>query len=107
MPNERTPPSDRPERPSTSPSDPGARRSMVDAISALQNYDQYKQLHWEGSFEEYMRIVRERPQVTRNAFQRMYDMIISFGQEEYIDNKKRLVRYHFFKDEFDGGKDAI
>jgi serine protein kinase len=31
-------------------------------------------------------------------------MIISYGTEEYIDNKKKLVRYNFFKDEIDGGK---
>ena len=49
----------------------------------------------------------QRPQVTRNAFQRVYDMIISYGTEEYIDNKKKLVRYNFFKDEIDGGADAI
>src|SRR5262249_23188612 len=28
-------------------------------------------------------------------------------QEEYIDNKKKLVRYNFFKDEHHGGKDAV
>ena len=26
-------------------------------------------------------------------------MILSHGKTEYIDNKKRLVRYHFFSDE--------
>ena len=34
-------------------------------------------------------------------------MILSYGQEEYIDNKKRLIRYNFFKDEQHGGRDAI
>src|SRR4051812_33488358 len=34
-------------------------------------------------------------------------MIISYGTEEYIDNKKKLVRYNFFKDEIEGGQDAI
>ena len=34
-------------------------------------------------------------------------MVLSYGQEEYIDNKKRLVRYNFFKDEQHGGRDAI
>jgi serine protein kinase len=28
--------------------------------------------------------------VTRNAFQRVYDMIIAAGVEEYVDNKKKL-----------------
>ena len=47
--------------------------------------------------------MRERPQVTRNAYQRLYDMVISFGTEEYIDNKKKLIRYNFFRDETNGG----
>ena len=80
---------------------------MVSRIAALQDYDQYRDLHWEGAFEDYLQIVRDRPQVTRNSFQRLYDMIVSYGEEEYIDNKKRLVRYPFFKDPLDEGKDAI
>jgi len=84
-----------------------APTSLVAQIAALQDYDRYRDLAWEGSFEEYLQIVRERPQVTRNAFQRVYDMVISYGTEEYIDNKKKLVRYNFFRDEGDGGKDAV
>ncbi len=80
---------------------------MVERIAALQDYDQYRDLHWEGSFEDYLQIVRERPEVTRNAFQRLYDMVVSYGEEEYIDNKKRLVRYPFFRDPIGEGKDAI
>ena len=34
-------------------------------------------------------------------------MIVSYGTEEYIDNKKKLVRYNFFKDEQNGGANAI
>ncbi|MBK6809557.1 MAG: serine protein kinase [Sandaracinaceae bacterium] len=80
---------------------------MVSRIAALQDYDRYRDLHWEGSFEDYLSIVRERPEVTRTAFQRAYDMILSYGEEEYLDNKKRLVRYPFFQDPIDKGKDAI
>ncbi len=80
---------------------------MVSRIAALQDYDQYRDLHWEGSFEDYLAVVRETPQVCRNAFQRLYDMIVSYGEEEYIDNKKKLVRYPFFKDPIDDGKDGI
>src|SRR6478609_2695498 len=81
--------------------------NMVSQIAAMQDYDRYRDLAWEGSFEEYLALVRERPQVTRNAFQRVYDMVISYGTEEYIDNKKKLVRYNFFRDEIDEGKDAV
>ncbi|MEM6962253.1 MAG: serine protein kinase, partial [Myxococcota bacterium] len=80
---------------------------MVARIAALQDYDRYRDLHWEGSFEDYLNIVRDKPHITRNAFQRLYDMIVSFGEEEYIDNKKRLVRYPFFTDPIGHGKDAI
>ncbi|MBL8606813.1 MAG: serine protein kinase [Myxococcales bacterium] len=81
--------------------------SMTERIAAMQDYKLYRELHWEGSFEEYLAIVREKPQVTRNAYQRVYDMIISFGTEEYIDNKKKLVRYKFFEDELNMGANAI
>jgi serine protein kinase len=80
---------------------------MTDRIAAMQDFRLYKELHWEGGFEEYLGIVRDKPQVTRNAYQRIYDMIISYGTEEYIDNKKKLVRYNFFKDEQNGGANAI
>src|SRR6204780_2702730 len=81
--------------------------NMTDRIAAMQDFKLYPELHWEGSFEDYLGIVREKPQVTRNAYQRLYDMIISYGTEEYIDNKKKLVRYNFFKDEQAGGANAI
>ncbi|CAN5446454.1 serine protein kinase [soil metagenome] len=83
------------------------RTSMTERIAAMQDYRLYRELNWEGSFEEYLALVRERPQITRNAYQRLYDMIITFGTEEYIDNKKKLVRYNFFKDEQNGGANAI
>src|SRR5215472_15549302 len=81
--------------------------SMTERIASMQDFKLYRELHWEGSFEDYLAIVREKPQVTRNAYQRLYDMIISYGTEEYIDNKKKLVRYNFFKDEQSGGANAI
>ena len=34
---------------------------LVARIASLQDYQQYRDLSWEGSFEEYLRIVRERP----------------------------------------------
>jgi serine protein kinase len=84
-----------------------SQTNMTDRIAAMQDFRLYRELHWEGSFEEYLGIVRDKPQVTRNAYQRIYDMIISYGTEEYIDNKKKLVRYNFFKDEQNGGANAI
>ena len=42
--------------------------NMTDRIASMQDFKLYKELHWEGSFEEYLGIVREKPQVTRNAY---------------------------------------
>jgi serine protein kinase len=81
--------------------------SMVGMIASLYNRKEYQDLNWEGTFEDYLRLVRETPRVTRTAYQRLYDMVLSHGREEYIDNKKKLVRYPFFRDEQNGGKDAI
>src|SRR5436305_3809991 len=81
--------------------------NLVSRIAALQDKTSFKELHWDGSFEDYLKIVRENPRVTRTAFQRIYDMILSHGKTEYIDNKKKLIRYHFFHDEHFGGRDAV
>src|SRR6185437_7978860 len=81
--------------------------TLVGQIAELQNYATYKELSWEGSFEDYLSLVRRTPHVTRNAYQRLYDMVLSHGVEEYIDNKKKLVRYKFFRDEAHGGRDAV
>src|SRR5207248_9733085 len=80
---------------------------LVSRIAALQDKTSFKELHWDGTLEDYLKIVRENPRVTRTAFQRIYDMILSHGKTEYIDNKKRLIRYHFFHDEQFGGRDAV
>lgn len=63
--------------------------------------------HWSGTFQEYMDLVKSNPKVTRNAFQRMFDMIVEAGTEEYTDFKKPIVRYKFFDDAKNNGKDAV
>ncbi len=69
--------------------------------------DEYKELNWEGSLPEYFEIVKEKPEVTRTSFQRIYDMIMSYGTTEYIDYKKKIIHYNFFDDPVDNGSDAI
>ena len=81
--------------------------SLLSTLGSLQNVEEYRELHWEGSFEDYLNIVREDPRVCRTAYKRLYDMIISYGRTEYIDNKKKIVRYDFFSDERKGGRDAV
>ena len=69
--------------------------------------DSYENLRWKGSFEEYLEIIKENPNVIRNAFQRMSDMIEEQGSERYEDAKKEIITYNFFQDNFHDGKDAV
>ncbi|MBY0370661.1 serine protein kinase [bacterium] len=76
-------------------------------IGGMQDLEKHRKFHWTGTFQEYLDVVRENPEVTRNAFQRLYDLIQSFGMEEYVEFKKKIVSYNFFKDPIDNGKDAV
>ena len=81
--------------------------SLVDRVAALQDQKRYEDLHWNGSFEDYLDLVRRNPRVARTAYERLYDMILSHGTEEYVDSKKKITRYRFFQDEVHEGRDAI
>jgi serine protein kinase len=63
--------------------------------------------HWSGTFFEYLDLVKKNPKFSRNAYQRMYDMIVEAGTEEYVDFKKQVIRYKFFDDIPNNGKDAV
>jgi serine protein kinase len=76
-------------------------------IGSLHDSKAFRERHWQGSFEEYLQVVKSKPDVCRNAFQRVYDMILAKGSTEYIDVKKRIIHYHFFDDRDHGGRDAI
>ena len=56
---------------------------IVSLIKGLQNVEEFKELTWEGSFSDYLSIVQKNPKITRTAFQRLYDLILSYGTEEY------------------------
>src|SRR5436189_198456 len=81
--------------------------SILSAIANLQSAQEYQELHWEGSLEDYLKLIQDSPRVTRNAFQRIYDMILSYGIEEHVEHKKKLTRYRFFRDEKHNGRDAV
>ncbi|RYZ76771.1 MAG: serine protein kinase, partial [Proteobacteria bacterium] len=76
-------------------------------VKDWQGNQKYRDLTWSGTFNDYLNLVKENPKVTRNAFQRMYDLIIEKGMSEYIDFKKPVKRYKFFDDEDNDGKDAV
>ena len=80
---------------------------LVNDIAALQDYEEFASLNWKGTFEDYLGLVKKDPGVTRTSFQRLYDMVLSYGSEKYQDNKKKIIHYNFFDDPLDGGYDSI
>lgn len=56
-------------------------------------------LAWEGTFAEYVDIVRRHPETARSAHARVYDMIRWHGIS--VDEQQRKT-YHFFDDEIFG-----
>src|ERR1700722_17377604 len=82
-------------------------KTILAGIRQQLNLTDYRKIHWEGTFDEYLDIVREHPDVTRTAYQRLYDMILSHGTEEVFENKEKIIRYRFFNDYAAKHSDAI
>jgi serine protein kinase len=63
---------------------------------------EYQQRREVMTFTEYLDLVMEDPMVARNAAQRVYDMIVSFGsQPSGKVGQEKIPRYNFFNDRFD------
>src|SRR5262245_58466999 len=81
-------------------------QSLLERFASSQSPDAYRHEHWQGSFAEYLDIVRKSPKVTRTAYQRLYDMILTDGSYP-VEGSKDVVRFRFFDDPHGGGQDAI
>src|ERR687891_721940 len=82
-------------------------REIISLVAQRQDLEQFRKKNWIGTFEEYLDLVRQQPEVTRNAFERVYDMIMSYGTEDIGTSRERKVRYTFFTDPHNNGKDAV
>ncbi len=80
---------------------------IFNVISKNELNHRYQELHWTGTMKQYLDMVLERPVIARTAFQRLYDMIASYGFEDFKEYKKEIQHYKFFEDPIDNGKDAI
>jgi serine protein kinase len=85
----------------------GAGQAILEKISQRQRPETYRQEHWKGSFSDYLDLVKTTPRVTRTAFQRLYDMVMEYGTYPVEGSKEGLIRYRFFDDPDNGGRDAI
>ena len=80
---------------------------IISIISERQDRDQFRRKNWVGTFEEYLDIVRDNPEVTRTAYQRMYDMILSYGVDVVNKGREKEHHYRFFDDPDNDGHDAV
>ena len=80
---------------------------LVSLIESRLDRQSFQDHHWTGSFWDYLRICQQNPGVLRNAYQRLYDAVLSQGVEHYRLFKRDAVRYTFFSDPFDNGADGI
>ena len=55
---------------------------LMDMVSTEDHLDQFKNFNWTGSFEEYLDMLSKDPSIARTAFQRIYDMIMSYGTKK-------------------------
>ncbi|MBI2632924.1 MAG: serine protein kinase [Parcubacteria group bacterium] len=80
---------------------------MVEKIKNIQ-IAQWNQLHEEMSFWDYLNKVSQPhfKRFTRNAYERVFDMITEIGYEEYIEDKKSMRHYKFFDAPIDS-KDKV
>ncbi len=71
----------------------------MDFLRRLEEYRSLeKQLAWEGTFQDYLKIIKKRPFVSQLAHARIYDMISVAG----VDEKEGVKQYKFFSDELFG-----
>lgn len=84
-----------------------SKLDLQSIVSNWQNTNALAKEHWSGTFQEYLDLVKANPAITRNAYQRMYDLIVEQGTETYTDFKKEVTRYRFFDDIYNNGKDAV
>ncbi len=78
-----------------------------DFVKKNYNKEDFTHLQWAGTMQDYIDMVTKNPTILRNAFQRVNDMIMTYGTSAYTEYKKAITRYHFFDDPKFDGKDAI
>jgi len=81
-------------------------RPLYDLVQESLAPEVFRQLSWEGSFQDYLELVEREPEVIRNAWQRLLDMIESHGFEQ-DERRGHVRRWKIFDDPFGGGRDAV
>ncbi|MDN4607854.1 PrkA family serine protein kinase [Sporosarcina highlanderae] len=76
----------------------------MDILRKVEHFrEEENRSKWEGTFEEYLNILKERKEVAQTAHSRVYEMIKSHGETKANGH----ARFHFFDDEIYGLEDTI
>ncbi|MBL5768354.1 protein prkA [Heyndrickxia sporothermodurans] len=76
----------------------------MDILKRLEHYrEEEEKLQWEGTFGEYLELLKEKPWVAQSAHSRVYNMIKDAGVEEENGRKK----YRFFSNQLFGLEEAL
>jgi serine protein kinase len=76
----------------------------MDILRRIEHHREEEQsLKWEGTFAEYLEIVKERPYVAQSAHSRVYNMIKDAGIDE-VDGRKK---YNFFSKQMFGLEESL
>lgn len=76
----------------------------MNIINQLHHYrEEENQLKWEGTFADYLQLLKDRKEVAQTAHSRIYEMIRSAGVEEQDGRKV----YQFFNKEIFGLEETI
>ncbi|AGA24447.1 Serine protein kinase [Bacillus subtilis subsp. subtilis str. BSP1] len=77
---------------------------LMDILKKIEQYREEEQrLKWEGTFADYLEIIKENPMVAQSAHSRVFNMIKDSGIEE-IDGRKK---YSFFDRELFGLEESL
>lgn len=74
------------------------QENVLAQYAELYDRSEFLKLNEEMSYAEYLQRMREQPKLARNAFQYVYDMIVSKGTSEFERYRKTYTKYHFFED---------
>ncbi|MEZ6083987.1 MAG: serine protein kinase [Phycisphaerae bacterium] len=84
-----------------------SKSELIDLINSKIDVKRFHDQHWKGTIWDYLDLVAKNPSIARNAFQRLYDMILHYGTERYKVNREDMIRYNFFSDPINSGADGI
>ncbi|HET7628896.1 MAG TPA: PrkA family serine protein kinase [Bacillales bacterium] len=77
----------------------------MDILDQIRRYrEEENRLSWEGTFAEYLELLKEHPEYAQSAHSRVYNMIKDAGVETLDDGTKR---YRFFDQEIYGLEEAL